>query len=148
MGQVHSVEAARQQGEPEQRSSRPPTFGGQEVQVPGHWLIEQVAHTLQHQTSEAAAEHAQLMAPQPTDKVKVIRAVLDHAQLCLGGTGAWRTSQVFEDALPEHGPVLKDFRGHLHLHRAERSRLSSHPSPSPMTWLCLYRFWLHLHLHR
>lgn len=71
MRQVQPLEAPRQLGEPEQRSSRSETFRGQEVQVPGHRLIEHLAGAHQLQTREAAAEHARMLALQPADKVGV-----------------------------------------------------------------------------
>lgn len=91
--QVQPLEAPLQQGEPEQRSSRSQTFRGQEVQVPGHRLIEHLAGAHQLQTREAAAEHARMLAPQPADKVES-RSESGwgrgrQVELCLDGSRAW-----------------------------------------------------------
>lgn len=65
MGQVQPVESPRQQGEPEERPGGSQAFRGEEVQVPGHRLVEQVPDPLQLQTGEPAAEQPPVLALQP-----------------------------------------------------------------------------------
>lgn len=69
--QVQPVKSPRQQGEPEEGSSRSQPFRGEEVQVPGHQLVEHVADPLQPQPREPAVKQPLVLTLQPTHTLVV-----------------------------------------------------------------------------
>lgn len=71
MRQVQPVKPPRQQGEPEEWSSRSQTVRGEEVQVPGYQLVEHVTAPLQQQTREPAVKQPLALALQPAHTLDV-----------------------------------------------------------------------------